>query len=224
MLEVKHITQPAETSLILTIEGASNIEIANFAEQLRSELTGVIEMIPCTASIYLEFHILHTNSDKLKDEIQRYLKYADIPVNHSAKQEITLPVYYDVAVAPDLTDLAQHCKLTAEEVIRIHSSAHYTVASLGFAPGFAYLTGLPTQLCTPRLTKPKPVKQGSLAIADLQTAVYPSDSPGGWYIIGNCPQPLVDLQATPITPFSIGMTVKFKPIDKQQFLALGGQL
>ncbi|WP_413699773.1 carboxyltransferase domain-containing protein [Psychromonas sp. KJ10-10] len=68
------------------------------------------------------------------------------------------------------------------------------------------------------------VPAGSVAIADSQTAVYPSNSPGGWHIIGNCPISLFDIKNTPISPFKIGDRVKFNAISYQQFVELGGEV
>ena len=106
----------------------------------------------------------------------------------------------------------------------MHSSQIYSVGAIGFAPGFAFLTGLAPELqlarkAVPRLSVPK----GSVAIAENQTAVYPADSPGGWNMIGNCPISLYDPTRQPMIPFSIGTKIKFYPIDKAEFLRLGGK-
>ena len=65
---------------------------------------------------------------------------------------------------------------------------------------------------------------GSVGIANNQTAVYPSDSPGGWQIIGNCPTPLFDPEQNPMTPFEVGNTVRFLSISREEYIATGGRL
>jgi KipI family sensor histidine kinase inhibitor len=98
-------------------------------------------------------------------------------------REVELRVTYD---GPDLDDVARASGLTTAEVVRAHAAATYTVDTLGFAPGFAYLTGLDARLRLPRRATPRPrVPAGSLAIADVYTTVYPFDSPGGWHLIGH---------------------------------------
>jgi KipI family sensor histidine kinase inhibitor len=86
----------------------------------------------------------------------------------------------------DLDAVAQAAGLSRDDVIALHSGATYTVETIGFAPGFAYLTGLDGRLHIPRRATPRPrVPARSLAIAAQYTAVYPFDSPGGWHLIGS---------------------------------------
>lgn len=97
-------------------------------------------------------------------------------------REHVLRVIYD---GPDLDDVARATKLTIEDVIAAHREREYTVALMGFAPGFAYLDGLDPRLELPRRASPRPrVPAQSLAIAGTQTAVYPFAGPGGWHLIG----------------------------------------
>ncbi len=98
-------------------------------------------------------------------------------------RDVEIRVAYD---GPDLDDVARATGLSAAEVQRRHREGTYVVDTIGFAPGFAYLTGLDPRLHVPRRATPRPrVPAGSLAIADAFTAVYPFDSPGGWHLIGH---------------------------------------
>ncbi len=102
-------------------------------------------------------------------------------------RELILPVIYD---GPDLDAVARAAQLSVADVISLHASALYTVDTLGFAPGFAYMTGLPARLHLPRRATPRTrVPAGSLAIAAGHTAVYPFDSPGGWHLLGRLAPP-----------------------------------
>jgi KipI family sensor histidine kinase inhibitor len=96
---------------------------------------------------------------------------------------VELCAIYD---GPDLEDIARTIGSMTGDVVRLHVDATYTVELMGFAPGFAYLTGLDAQLaCLPRRATPRTkVAAGSLALAGGYTAVYPFDSPGGWNLIG----------------------------------------
>ena len=95
---------------------------------------------------------------------------------------IELPIRYD---GPDLGAVAAATGLEISDVVRLHSAVTYRAAFTGFAPGFAYLTGLDPALRVPRRPTPRPaVPPGSVAIADTYTAVYPRASPGGWSLIG----------------------------------------
>jgi KipI family sensor histidine kinase inhibitor len=100
----------------------------------------------------------------------------------TAAREVELRVVYDGA---DLEQVATVTGLSTADVERIHRAAVYVVDTIGFAPGFAYLTGLAPRLHLPRRATPRArVPGGALAIADAFTAVYPFTSPGGWHLIG----------------------------------------
>ncbi|WP_411827264.1 5-oxoprolinase subunit PxpB [Luteolibacter sp. AS25] len=101
---------------------------------------------------------------------------------------VTIPVSY----GSDIQALADAKKLTIPEIIALHSGAEYTVAAIGFSPGFPYLQGLPLQLHQPRLSSPQKVSSGSVAIAGDQAGIYPFASQGGWHIIGHTDQTLFD--------------------------------
>lgn len=100
----------------------------------------------------------------------------------AAARDHVLRAIYD---GDDLADVARATGLAPDEVRARHAAASYTVETMGFAPGFAYLAGLDPRLVVPRRTTPRPrVPAGALAIAGAHTAVYPFDGPGGWNLIG----------------------------------------
>ena len=108
---------------------------------------------------------------------------AALPADAASGRTIELHAIYD---GPDLDDVARASALSVAAVIAAHAAASYVVETMGFAPGFAYLTGLgsPLAAVTRRATPRARVAAGSLAIAGGYTAVYPFDSPGGWNLIG----------------------------------------
>jgi KipI family sensor histidine kinase inhibitor len=101
-----------------------------------------------------------------------------------APRVVELRAVYD---GPDLEDVARAIDVTPADVVALHLAPTYTVETMGFAPGFAYLVGLDARLAgIPRRATPRPrVGAGALAIAGGYTAVYPFDSPGGWNLIGH---------------------------------------
>jgi KipI family sensor histidine kinase inhibitor len=126
---------------------------------------------------------------------------------------VEIPVSYD---GPDLAEVAELAQLTIQEVIERHSGGLYTVGWLGFAPGFGYLTGLDQRLAgVPRLATPRlRVPAGSVAIAAGLAAVYPSDSPGGWRLLGRTTVRTWDVDRVPAALFSPGTKVRFVPEDR----------
>jgi inhibitor of KinA len=132
--------------------------------------------------------------------------------------EVVLPACYDLSMAPDLAEVAAATGLDAAEVVAIHAGCAFTAEVVGFMPGFAYLGGLDPRLKVDRRASPRPrVPEGSIAIAGLQTAVYPSPTPGGWSLIGRCPLRLFDPGRSPPALMNEGDTVRFEPIDVATF-------
>ena len=107
---------------------------------------------------------------------------------------IELRAIYD---GPDLDEVARAIDATTDDVVQLHLAATYTVETMGFAPGFAYLVGLDTRLARiGRRATPRPrVGAGALAIAGGFTAVYPFDSPGGWNLIGRVDERMFTAEA-----------------------------
>jgi KipI family sensor histidine kinase inhibitor len=99
-------------------------------------------------------------------------------------------------------------------VISIHSSAEYRVFVTGFVPGWGYLGVLDQRLRLPRRATPRTrVPAGSVAIAESQTGVYPSATPGGWHLIGSTDVQMFDPQQTPPSLLSVGDRVKFERVE-----------
>jgi KipI family sensor histidine kinase inhibitor len=126
-------------------------------------------------------------------------------------RELVLDVVYD---GDDLDAVADAAGLSVDEAIEVHAAATYRCDFCGFAPGFAYLSGLDRRLHLPRRATPRTsVPAGSVAIAGAYTAAYPSASPGGWHLLGRTDARLWDLAADPPALITPGTTVRFRPVD-----------
>ncbi|WGL53926.1 allophanate hydrolase subunit 1 [Nocardioides sp. BP30] len=108
---------------------------------------------------------------------------------------VEVPVRFD---GPDLADVAERWGVAADEAVGRLTSVELTSAFCGFAPGFAYLAGLPEELAVPRLTSPRErVAPGSVGLAGSWCGIYPSASPGGWRIVGHTDAVLWDVDREP---------------------------
>lgn len=104
--------------------------------------------------------------------------------NQSPSNKIQIPVQYHQDTE-DIKTLSNSLRLSPIEIAKLHQSPSYSVAMLGFQPGFPFLIGLPDQLHHPRKKTPRlRVPGGAVAIGGAQTGIYPAESPGGWYVIG----------------------------------------
>jgi KipI family sensor histidine kinase inhibitor len=131
---------------------------------------------------------------------------------------VEIPVCYESALGPDLVSAANELGITADELIHRHSSVSYTVAMIGFAPGFPYLLGLPGSLALPRLPTPRTrVPAGSVAIGGHHTGIYPRESPGGWRLVGRTPLTLFDASRATPSLLMPGDRVRFQRIDAAVF-------
>lgn len=134
---------------------------------------------------------------------------------------VEIPVRYGDEFGADLDDAAAALGIDRDMLIARHSAPLYTVAMLGFAPGFPYLLGLDAGLALPRLATPRTrVPAGSVGIGGAQTGIYPRESPGGWRLIGRTPLRLFDPARERPSLLAPGDRVRFVAIDDARFLAL----
>ena len=185
----------------------------------KSSLPGLGEPVPTYRSLLVHYDPLRLSCDEVKAFVSEALqKCEERPPPEPRVVEI--PVVYGGEFGPDIEFVAEHNGLLVEEVIRLHSGATYTVYMLGFAPGFAYLGGMPDAIATPRLETPRTLAPaGSVGIAGEQTGIYPIATPGGWRLIGRTPLKLFDPERDPPTLLQAGDLVRFVPISEGEYWA-----
>lgn len=165
-----------------------------------ADLPGVIELVPAARTVM----IVH---DGRFDAAA--LPHFEVTSSSADGPLVEVPVVYD---GTDLAEVAARCDLTIDEVVELHSGAEYTCAFCGFMPGFGYLVGLDARLRLPRRGTPRTrVPGGSVAIAADFTAVYPSDSPGGWHLLGRTELTMWDDRRNVAATLPPGSRVRFVP-------------
>lgn len=124
----------------------------------------------------------------------------------AAAEDVQVPTVYD---GPDLPAVAGHWGVDVPAVVERLRRTEFLVAFCGFAPGFAYLTGLPAELAVPRLATPRSrVPAGSVALAGPYAGIYPTASPGGWLLVGRTDLTLFDVYADPPARLTPGTRVR----------------
>jgi KipI family sensor histidine kinase inhibitor len=173
---------------------------------------GVVEIVPGPVTVLVSAP--GADPARLRGELSRLLdtaSAADSAVTGPAP-EVVLPVVYDGA---DLDDVAALSGLSPGEVVERHTGRELVVGWLGFAPGFAYLTGLDPALHVPRLETPRTsVPAGAVAVAGPYSAVYPSASPGGWRLLGRSTTAVWDVAADPPALLTPGTRVRFLAVGE----------
>lgn len=229
MTQTPHITinNISENSLQIKITGpiseTNTRLLCNLFQQLKRDKTNaIVEGIPAYNTLLIVYDLRYTDHMILHQNIKKQmgsLSAAPLP----KKTIKTLPVYYGKDVAWDLEHVAKYNNISIEAVISLHTKAIYSVFAMGFAPGFPYLGPVPTQIHCPRMDSPRmKVPAGAVAIAHNQTGIYPKTSPGGWNIIGLTPMILWNENNKCV--LSVGDSVQFERISRQQFLNQGGVL
>lgn len=136
-------------------------------------------------------------------------------------QTWVIPVCYHESFAMDLAEMAAKKNQAKEQLVALHTTPDYRVYCKGFLPGFMYLGGLDPKLHMPRKTKPRlKVPKNSVAIGGEQTGIYPSESPGGWHIIGRTPVALFDVSDEQVSPINLGDTIRFKEVSLEEYIAM----
>jgi inhibitor of KinA len=181
-----------------------------------AKLPGVVDVTSSYESVAVFFDLPQVEPD-IEDKIRVLIASAGVRAS-GKKRRVQIPVCYDEEFALDLDRVANHTSLTPDAIVTLHSSAEYTVACIGFMPGFPFLAGLPQQLRVPRLESPRTkVSAGSVAIANTQAGVYPLESPGGWNVLGRTPLQLFRVNENPPTLLRPGDCVQFRRITRAQF-------
>lgn len=204
-----------DAALCVEVDGATPFEANTRVHVLddalrRAQVAGVRDLVPGMTTLTVHVDPVRTDVAAIEAVVARV---ATLDVDAGVLPGPTVHevcVRYGSDAGPDLDVVADATGLTPAQVIEMHAGTVYRVCFLGFLPGFAYLGLVHHALRVPRLATPRTrVPAGAVAIADAFTGVYPSDSPGGWHIIGHTAEGLFDAQRQPPARFAPGDAVRF---------------
>jgi inhibitor of KinA len=213
-------TPVAEHSLLVefgdSIDRAINDRVLALDASLAAmPFAGFLEAVPAYASLLIRFDPLVSDHPAAASHVTGLLG-KPAPPRQTQQREVL--VCYDRDLAPDLGAVAAATGLTDEAVIALHLSGQYQVFMYGFAPGYAYLAGVPAPLHLPR--KPAAVRgvaAGSVLIAGPQCLVSTLTMPTGWWVIGRSPTRILTGQEDRPFLFDVGDRVSFRRIDRAAF-------
>ena len=201
-------TRPyGDRALLIDVPDLTGVHTLDAALR-RDPPDGLVDLVPAARSLLLTF----ATAEHARRAGPSVVRAASTQHSDAAEEHplVEIPTRYDGA---DLDDVAAITGLPVAEVVRRHSAVTYTVSFMGFAPGFGYLGPLDERLHVPRLRTPRTrVPGGSVAIAGDSTAVYPSDSPGGWRLLGSTEVVLFDPAAAHPSLLATGTRVRFVPV------------
>lgn len=189
-----------------------------FAGLKTDPLAGVVDTVPGYRSLLIIFDPLETTLRQIQEEVQHLLRTLD-PSQLPEPKTMKVSVVYGGEYGPDLKWVADYHGITPEEVIRFHTGHTYQVYMIGFMPGYPYMGELPEEIVTPRRETPRTVvPRGSVGLAQKQTGIYSTQSPGGWQIIGWTPLILFDSTRWPPGLLEMGDRVKFYAIKEEELV------
>lgn len=206
-------------------EAANQQVMALYRYLCERKITGVLDLIPAYSSLTVVYDLaalIKKNSGQsvyvmMESQLQQAVRSVELGTI-TVSNKITIPVCYDLSLAPDLSALAALHQLTIEEVIQLHTAPTYRVYMIGFLPGFAYMGSVDERIRTARKSSPRTkVPAGSVGIAGEQTGIYPLDSPGGWQLIGQTPLRLFDIDRTDPCLLQPGDEVQFWSISLTEY-------
>ncbi|WP_298191769.1 5-oxoprolinase subunit PxpB [Novosphingobium sp.] len=175
---------------------------------------GMVETVPAYVSLMILFDPLVTAGDRVAAHALALLEGATIETRRP--REHIVPVRYNAACGPDLEAVAKATGLTEDEVVTQHLAGEYRVFMYGFAPGYAYLGGVPPALHLPR--KPRAERghpAGSVIIAGAQCLITTLPMPTGWWVIGHTDAVILDPARPQPFLFDPGDVIRFQRIEGQ---------
>jgi inhibitor of KinA len=199
----------------LLVEFGARIDDATHAAVLALDralaanpFAGFAEAVPAYVNLLVRFDPMVTDHRAVEAALRALIKAT--PTEGVQGTRRVVDVVYD---GPDLDEVARRCGLSPEAVIAAHLGGDYQVALYGFAPGYAYLSGVPKAIALPRKEAAvRGVASGSVIIAAGQCIVTTLTMPTGWWIIGHSPTVILDPQGARPFLFDVGDRVAFRRV------------
>ena len=216
------IVQCGESSVSVEFENLISVEVNKKVRSLLQVLDDkqfpwVTDIVPSYRSLLVCYNPNLISKANVDRNLLESCKVTP-NINNDSSRLIKIPTMYGGTRGPDLGFVANYHGVGPETIIATHCKPIYQVYMLGFSPGFPYLGGMPASISTPRLESPrKQVPAGSVGIANEQTGIYPSISPGGWRVIGQTPLILFDHDRDPPAILAPGDKLKFVSINEHEF-------
>ena len=215
------LTPVADHALLVefaeAIDDAAHAAVLHLDRALSAALPpGVTELVPAYVSLLVDFDPLVTDHTAVGAAVLAAVRRPRQDNRPAALREVL--VCYDPDLAPDLPEVAARSGLSEEAVIQAHLAGDYRVFLYGFAPGYAYLAGVPEAIRLDRKPAPRRgVAAGSVIVAGPQCLVTTLTMPTGWWIVGRSPTRILTGDESRPFLFDVGDAVRFRRIGRAEF-------
>jgi KipI family sensor histidine kinase inhibitor len=194
-----------DRALLVEVAGLAEVAAVRAALE-RAPLTGQQELVPAARTVLVRLDRAPTDADAA---LLRGLRPEPAP-DAGAGDLVEVPVVFD---GPDLDEVGRRTGRSVPALVEELTAAELEVAFGGFAPGFAYLSGLPAELHVPRRATPRTrVPAGSVGLAGPFAGIYPRASPGGWQLVGRTDAVLFDVDREPPAMLRPGLRVRLREV------------
>ena len=216
-----HFKAVADQALLVTFADQISDEAHASVIALDKAITsnppdGITETVPALVNLLIAFDPIVTDHSMIERKVRTLLE--NLATQRIEGIQRRVQICYETSLAPDLEAVASTTGLSIDAVINAHLTGDFQVLMYGFAPGYAYLSGVSENIHVPRKTAAvRDVPAGSVIIAGPQCLITTLTMPTGWSIIGRSPSPI--LTGDPAHPFlfDVGDRVAFERIDLKTF-------
>lgn len=193
----------ADSGLLVELADLDEV-LALHAALLDEPPDGVVDLVPAARTLLLRVDPARTDVERVAQQVRAA---TPVPGARPDAGRLEVPVVY---AGEDLAEVGRLTGLGERGVVEAHTGQEWTVAFCGFSPGFGYLVGRDERLHVPRRATPRvAVPARSVGLAGGFTGVYPTDSPGGWQLIGTTPLQPWNLDRDPPALLVPGARVRF---------------
>ena len=205
-----------------TVDPETNARVLALDARLRRAAPeGLMETLPTYRALLVCYEPLILSREKLLAVVEAQLADAPLETTAAAPARWRLPCCYEALCGQDLAEAAAALGLAPARFVELHAGAEYRAYMYGFAPGWCYLGGLPSELALPRRATPRaPTPPGAVLIGGGLALVASNPMPTGWYVIGRTPERLFSPSREPPLLIAPGDFLRFEPVDIKAFRAL----
>jgi inhibitor of KinA len=213
------VVAAGDAALVVQLEDRVDPELNAWCVALATALPAALgaavrDAVVGYTSVTVYFDPLHVDRDWLEDQIGDLAERLESSAASTPSGMIEVPVAYGGEEGPDLADVALFAGCSEAEVVHLHTAREYRVYLVGFVPGFAYMAEVDSRIAAPRRSTPRTaLPAGSVAIAGVQTGIYPVVTPGGWNIIGRTEVRPFDPDRAEPSLFRAGDRVRFRALN-----------
>ncbi|HXI13329.1 MAG TPA: carboxyltransferase domain-containing protein [Thermoanaerobaculia bacterium] len=222
MNEQLSIRRAGHRAVLAVFRTVSLAELQRAAAEARS-LANVEAVVIGHSSLLVLFDSRETDAVEISSALQRNFRDARVAGSWVVGPRPTAAAIHEIGVsfssedAPDLPDFLGHTGMTGDEFLSRIRSVPLRARYLGFRPGFAYLEGLPPEWWVPRRQSSRTrVPAGSFAVGGEMAGFYPTDSPGGWNLLGRTSVRLWDPAREQPNLIGAGDEIRIRPVHSAE--------